>query len=399
MRDRSILLLILNKQKSMKTKIFSAAVIAAMALVSCSQESAIDETATAGQGHAINFGTFMGKPETRGTVLDLPGLKIKGFIVQAYNTDNKSWIEFTPGTAPNFMWGSGSTPTLNTENAQAVTWDSGNSEWIYSPTKYWPANDGAVTFFAYGASDATSSSPNGLANFTSVQTEGVAPKFDFTVNGTVSNQVDLVADALFDGKYSTGAGISAGTGKVKFAFDHILSKVGFSAKTAVDYSSEATVTVTDLSLAFVNAAVQTNGTFSFGNSDASLGSWSLTDNAAGSAITAAYIPIAAQDLYTGAGVVLGNSTSAINDDSKYLMLIPQTIAADALTATITYTIKAPVADGQTTTYTVVKKLPAVTLEMGKQYTFNFTITLNAVIFEGITVNPWADGTQPADTGL
>jgi hypothetical protein len=346
-----------------------AGVIAAMTFSSCSEQETVDDGLSA-SGKPVSFGTFVGKSASRAPDLKLAGLQTSGFIVQAYNTDNLAWAGFTPtSTTPNFM------------SNQKVTY---SSAWEYEPDKYWPANSGKVTFFAYGASGATNSIPTGLTNFTGQTSQAAAPKFDFTVNGTVSSQVDLVADALFD---RTSADNS---GKVNFAFDHILSKIAFSAKTAADYSSDATVT--DLQLAFGSTAIQTNGAFTFDGTKATLGSWALASSDKG------YIPTAKQDLYTGDGVELGNTTAAeINDNTQYLMVIPQTVADAVLTAYITYTITA----GSTPTiYNVVKTLPTVTLELGKQYTFNFTITLNAVVFEGITVADWvADETQPTDTAI
>ena len=32
---------------------------------------------------------------------------------------------------------------------QQVTWDSGNSKWVYSPMRFWPASTGNMSFFAY----------------------------------------------------------------------------------------------------------------------------------------------------------------------------------------------------------------------------------------------------------
>jgi hypothetical protein len=347
-----------------------AGVIAAMTFSSCSEQETVDDGLSA-SGKPVSFGTFVGKSASRAPDLNLAGLQTSGFIVQAYNTDNLAWANFTPtSTTPNFM------------SNQKVTY---GSAWTYEPAKYWPANSGKVTFFAYGASAASDGIPTGLTNFTGQTSQAAAPKFDFTVNGTVSSQVDLVADALFD---RTSADNS---GKVNFAFDHILSKIAFSAKTAADYSSNATVTVTDLQLTFGSTAIQTNGAFTFDGTKATLGSWALASSGH------AYIPTTKQDLYTGGGVSLGTTATEINDNTKYLMVLPQTVTADVLTAYITYTITA---ESTTTTYNVVKTLPTVTLALGKQYTFNFTITLNAVVFEGITVADWvADETQPADTAI
>jgi hypothetical protein len=357
----------------MKKRVFilMAGLIAAMTFSSCSEQETVDDGLSA-SGKPVSFGTFVGKSASRAPDLKLAGLQTSGFIVQAYNTDNLTWAEFTPSATPNFM------------SNQKVTY---SSAWTYEPAKYWPANSGKVTFFAYGASGATDGIPTGLTNPTGQTDQAAAPKFDFTVQDAASSQVDLVADALFDQMYASNSG------KVNFAFDHILSKIAFSAKTAADYSSDATVTVTvtDLQLTFGGTAIQTNGTFTFDGTAATLGAWALASS------DHAYIPTTKQDLYTGSGVALNTTAAEINDNTQYLMVIPQTVTADVLTAYITYTITAA---STPTTYNVVKTLPAVTLALGKQYTFNFTITLNAVVFEGITVADWvADETQPADTAI
>ncbi|MDR0746005.1 MAG: hypothetical protein LBF17_05885 [Mediterranea sp.] len=83
------------------------------------------------------------------------------------------------------------------------------------------------------------------------------------------------------------------------------------------------------------------------------------------------------------------------------MVIPgQTIAANALTAYIKYTVTAPVSGGTTTTYEVTKDLPTVTLEQGKQYTFNFTIDLKPVVFDPtISVGSWDTTPTAIDTAI
>ncbi|MDR2809077.1 MAG: fimbrillin family protein [Tannerellaceae bacterium] len=363
----------------MKKLFFPAVVIAAITLASCAKQDVLDEHSSRFV-KPILFDAFVGKSmgvNTKASILKLDGqnsLQVNGFIVQAYNTDNLSWNSFTPTVVATFM------------KDQVVTCDIVPSPpiWEYIPIKYWPADNGKVTFFAYGASGASSSVPNGLSAFTGGTSQGVAPKFDFTVNNAVASQVDLVADALFDRASNINGG------KVNLVFDHILAKVAFSAKMAQNYTG-ATVIVKDMQLGFSATAIQTNGKFAFDGTGTTLGAWTL-------GITPkTYIPTDYQDLYTGSGVTLGTAAKEINDADKYLMVLPeQTIATNALTVKLQYTIQT---GAETVTYNVVKPLPAVTLAMGKQYTFNFTFTLTEVGFAGITVSAWSDGTTPNDTGI
>jgi hypothetical protein len=350
----------------MKKVFIAVSVITVMALSSCSQQEPFEDQ------KPLGFSTFIGK--SRASILDTDGLKDKGFIVQAYQTDASPWASSTlTDPNPNFMKGT------------EVTWTSDDGgKWVYEHTKYWPANDGQLTFFAYGASD-QGDVPE--LTFTG-QTPPTAPKFDFKVEDAVEDQVDLVADALFDQKYSTSGG-----GKVKFEFDHILSKIGFSAKTAANYSStNTTITVTDLKLTFANEAIQTNGTFTFDDGTGTeVGEWNLASSGK------TYIPDTAEQDLLGSEVNLKHDEyKFINDDTNYLMLLPQDLAAGTLTAQIAY--KVTDADGSTTYTTPAISLPAATvkLELGKGYTFNFLFTLRQVIFEGIEVNKWPDEDTQSD---
>jgi hypothetical protein len=154
-------------------------------------------------------------------------------------------------------------------------------------------NNGKVTFFAYGASGATASVPNGLTGPTFQTSQAGTPKFEFTVQNDVDDQVDLVADVLTDQMYSSNGG------KVDFAFEHILSKIAFSAKTLANYSADATVKVTGFKLTIPASTIQTNGTFTF-DTGSPVGTWTLATSGK------TYIPNGQQDLYTGSGVTLSH---------------------------------------------------------------------------------------------
>ena len=342
-----------------------------MVFGSCSSDEAIDPVAPEEQ--AISFGTFLDKaPQVSqlgsgikplGAVLDLPGLKTSGFTVLAYNTEGTAWAAYTKPATPNFM------------DDQTVLWNT--PAWEYTPITYWPRNNddtwGKVSFFGY--STVNGASADGQA--------GGNPIIGFTAQSAAAAQVDLVADADIDVTKETAAG------KVNFAFDHILSRIGFSAKLAGAYPS-ATVTVTSLKVYYKNGEVVSKGTYTFSATDNkaaanwSLGSIYFTEVGSGSG-----------DEVTTADVELTTDKQNINAADRYLMLIPQSgIAAGDMYVELKYTVATDNAPLSTVTKTV--DVPAAPGSgdawlPGKAYTYNFTVTLDAVNFNSdIDVDTWDD---------
>ena len=355
-------------------KVLTLATIAALVFGSCTSEEVINPT-VAPEEQAIGFGTFLDRaPQAAqsglsikplGAVLDLPGLKTSGFTALAYNTGGDDWSAYTQPATPNFM------------DDVPVTWNAGSSVWEYTPIKFWPTHGsgawGKVSFFGYAT--VTGASAAGQA--------GGNPIIGFTAQSAAAAQVDLVADADIDVTKETAAG------KVNFAFNHILSRIGFSAKLAGAYPS-ATVTVTSLKVYYKNGEVVSKGTYTFSATDNkaaanwSLGSIYFTEVGSGSG-----------DEVTTADVKLTTDKQNINAADRYLMLIPQSgIAAGDMYVELKYTVATDNAPLSTVTKTV--DVPAAPGSgdawlPGKAYTYNFTVTLDAVNFNSdIDVDTWDD---------
>jgi hypothetical protein len=366
-------------------KVFLYSSVLALTLTACSNDEILSSAADSGK--AVGFGTLL-SPSTRGAVFikdGAYGLQTSGygFSVAAYNqgtaltwTDYLSGLSGTLPDAPDFM------------NNTKVTWNS--TKWDYTPIKYWPGkvdgtNYGRVTFFALG----------GLASgsLTIAYTgTGKKPEYTHTVPAAATDQKDLVADVLFDECWSNDK-------KVKFQFNHVLSKIGFEAKLATEYSG-ATVTVTNLQVNYATDKVKNSGTYAFNtngtNAEGAEGSWTPSTS---------YLSGNSGELVTSPGVTLNNTSGDVatakqlNEDSKFLMLIPQNIAAADLTVNLTYTITTGSPE-ETVVYPVTYQIPAITYLLGKQYTYSFTLTLNPVVFDTtLDVKVWEDGTSPGAISL
>lgn len=177
-----------------KKNLFSLVALATLTLGSCTNDEVVNDYS---QDNAIQFGTYVGRnaesrvAETTTTTLQESK---EGFGVFAtYNQGE------TTGITPNFM------------NNQQVTYDE--AEWIYSPIKYWPNNaDAEVSFWAYAP-----------YNKENDGTENTAPSFK------IHDGIDYVAVAepVVEGKQAVNE-------KVKFVFDHMMSRIGFKVEAIID---------------------------------------------------------------------------------------------------------------------------------------------------------------------
>jgi hypothetical protein len=310
-------------------------------------------------------------------------------MVLAYYTEGADWSAYTAPATPNFM------------SSQTVTWNPANSgSWEYSPIKYWPRSGdswGKVTFF--GASTVTGMSFYGA--------EGSNPKIAFTTQAAVANQVDLVADVVLNATGGTNSG------KVLFQFDHILSKIGFTAQLDKTYS-DVTVNVTSLRVYYKTNTVYSTGTYTFNTANDDDNSNSATNNLTfgnWAYTSAAYFAKAndgqGDQVFSGTQALSASAVS-LSGTNNYLMLIPQkrsvsgNIDAGDVYVELAYSVIYPGSPALTVLNLAKINLPVVTGGWlpGKAYTYNFKLTLNPVVFDtGIIVNPWTDGTQPGEINL
>jgi hypothetical protein len=300
-----------------------------VALLSCSRDA--DDAADT-PGPAIGFTTEINAGDTRGLVADLAHLQTTGFAVSAYPTGATPWSEAKSYATPTLMH---NTP---------VTYSSGS--WTYTaPAKYWPVNNGKVTFFAWNVPGITVSG-NSVTG---------APILTYRVGISSADQRDLMTGVLVD---KTASG-----GNVKFAFRHVLARIGFAAKLDKQYPNE-TVTVTSLIVGYTNA-VKSKGTYTFGDTDNAEGMWELDNTPMSGDING---------LMSNPKELNNDNppkATPLNDPDKYLMLMPQTVAAGAIKMTVEWTVTS---GGITITASATYDLPEEqTWLPGKYYEYVLTI--------------------------
>jgi hypothetical protein len=350
-------------------------------LTACSKDEVIAPVADSGK--AISFGTVLA-PASRGEVVNKAALQLaaNGFTVVAYDQGNDdSWNTFKTSIATVSPSGG------NFMNNTKVTWDDSldPDAWTYTPVKFWPGlkthgGYGHVTFFAYGGK-----ASGDLA--ISLTATDKYPKITHETPPAADQQVDLVADVLFDRYWGHADG-----NPVKFQFEHILSKIGFKAKLDADYSTlyGATVKVTNLKVKYGSAVVK-EADYNFNtDSDAPTGKggWNTTTgttNFTGNEDSDNLVPTS--------GVTLNHSTSVeLNETTKYLMLIPQSVAKGDLKVELEYEVTV---NSSAETYKETCDVPAIAYAMGTAYTYTFNIELRTVEFDTeINVsNVWVDGSS------
>jgi hypothetical protein len=348
----------------MKKTLFLAA-IAALVLGSCAKEVIDSPALPENETNAIGFGTFLDRTPNSGikplgAVMDQDKLHDDGFTVLAYSTGAAAWASYVsgaPGT-PNFM------------DDQDVTWDGGGSVWVYTPIKYWPKIDastyGNVSFFGYAPTDGTGITVTGVASS--------APKITFVTEEAAANQIDLVADAELDKTKADNP--------VKFQFEHLLSKIGFTAKLFAEYSG-ATVTVTSLKVFYKANSVKKDGDYTIADSP---GAWTLGST---------YLANGTGDVIFSGSEVLDNTSALtafnLSATDNYLMLLPQTTTDGDIYVELEYSVTAE--DNTVETTTAVLDVPAISggYLMGKAYTYNLVISLDVVVFDpAIDVTEWDD---------
>lgn len=355
-----------------KILLFAAA---AIMMVGCSKDQVVSEMP---QDNAINFGMYFGRDaQSRAAIMDLTDLQEQSFGVFAYYTNDGVYAEGT--STPNFMFD------------QIVKWNG--SAWAYSPLKYWP-NEVAdcLSFFAY-APHTTESNGNielvsGFNN-----TSASAPILKYTLAENLANHVDLLwATPVKD---QTNQKI---TEKVKFTFNHALSRIGFKAVAVIDeingentgdvdtkdHATEVapgtTITIDEIVL---TGDFHKGGTLSLID-----GSWTKD-----AAATKTYTWGAGQLLTTP---VTHEKKVVINDES-YLTVVPQlTDGNKDLKIKVTYTVTtadAALAGGKSVvTSTVTSDAFDFEFKQGFAYNFVLHIGLTSVKFDA-EVSAWALGTD------
>ena len=341
-----------------KKFVMGIAAMAALTLVSCSSDDLDSVSDNSSKNEAISFDGYLGRSAvavngSRGSVLDNTTLQnsTEGFgVFGHYSTGGQEF---------------GS----DLFNNQQVKYKA--SAWTYSPLKFWPTQ-GHIDFLAYAPYDSKYDNTVTKDN----------QKLEFKVISDIKNQKDLL--------YANAVGqtldkISSTGNKVKFTFNHALSKLGYKVKLSGDYSSNATFTLKKITLAG-SPDENTKAFYTSGKID--LSKTTATDLWSDYATDRQNF-----DWFSGTSTVTGTKLKHPDDNrtenEDYLFVIPQKFktGTDKLYVIVTYTITYTNDPTNTITNTVYKQL-SNDFEPGKAYMINLTLGL-PIEFDA-DVTPWGE---------
>lgn len=370
---------------------------AALTMTGCSNDE-INAPQQSQGNNAIEFSTYLGRNAqgSRSTETNTDSIKANGFGVLAYYTEQAN---FANTNKPNFMWN------------QKVTYDTTNTNWEYTPVKYWPTKVGdKVSFFAYAPYVAGDNDKGIVLSDNSI---AGAPTATITLPDDPSKTIDFVAAVQMNKTHDN----SAANNNVSFTLKHEMTRVKVQAKLDKSVYSDTddkyrtfvvikNVTFND------KGQFYKSGTYTFSTTDGKRGTWTTTNNATAytldlngvlntETITAATATGASANGNYKTGVkglkLVDNTAKDLFKNSEYLYLIP--VSADnedgltngKATATIEYDIVTEdsklVAGYSCTSATKTVLLPAGTLKQGISYNYIFTIKLDEIVLNA-TVNDW-----------
>ena len=394
----------------MKKSLFTGFIaLAALTMTSCSND---ENMVSIPQGNAIEFGTYVGRDaQTKGSVLDntvAKGLPKQGFGVFAYYTDEVHYN----GTA-----GTGS--KLNFMNNTHVTSNDGTT-WTYSPLKYWPneTND-RLTFFAYAPYDDADYTANTSSGYDNIKFEVNYgdPIVEFTVNGTVKDQQDLVWSRTNNKDIIKNPDVGV-TEEVVFNFAHALARIGFTVKAITDEVTATEPNKLDDQTFIVLKKVMLSSVAGTGNDAPTTGDFYTsgklnlnnpspetaaapalwTNCTGGQTFTLEDANFTTQTVnypsgYSVDGYVLtentsiltpGNSTIAndLNASDSYIMIIPQDLSSTGFYVYVEYdvvTIDDNLENGLSiVTNHISNKVSGLNFGSGKAYTLNLQLGMTSV---------------------
>jgi hypothetical protein len=331
---------------------------------SCTDEVCIGlSSPDVSSNHPIGFNAAVGAA-TRAPELDLSALKSGGFRALAYYTREKVWMDARTTALPKLMY--------NT----SVSWNNATSTWDYNPKVYWPGNNNTDTGTDYGKVSFFAYTPVAGLTLSAANVPGT-PTLSFTCSPDASVQSDLMAAMTANKTGQNGE-------KVDFTFHHLLAKIGFKVKTNKPITTTATtVKITNMVVKYKANTLIANATYTFADNSADQGVWTPG---------AAKMASETGNLFLNNVTVTadGSTLTQVNDNNRFMTLIPQEIKEGDLTFNLAYTITA---SGETTTYSVsARSLPAIgVMSRNKQYTYVFTLEGEVITFDGITVEALEDG--------
>ena len=367
----------------MKKTIFLAA-IACVALAGCTKNERIADIARDGVDVPLSFSPIT-NPATRAVAGEMP---------TAYNT-GESFIAFAGWTAGDYAGSTGVTEFfVNNLTTAICSYDATWTCWKPVVTYYWPKT-GKLTFEALSPADVQYHA----AAIGHTWAVGVTLD-DFAVRGGIKDQYDLLyssrefnkvrslytpaADADPSDPYDEKSGDAGSYKGVDLFFHHALSSIVFKVKTKADYSSNATITLTGLT---INNAYSTGDFTQGGNDGASAAAWSQTPAWSNQTAAVDY------SVFSGSQTVTSSSAavSPLVGSASNIILLPQnlehTSATDNVTVTVTYTVAQN--GGSALPQTAVIKLKDLTAsssaitkwEMSKRYTYTIVFGLDEIYFD------------------
>ena len=345
----------------MKKSLWAIIALAGLTISSCTNDEVVPNTSA---DNAIEFGTYVGRDaQTRGTTLTT--LNLTNFGVFAYYTGNKDYaLSFTP----NFMYD------------QLVEKSLGETTWNYAPEKYWPNNSGdKVSFFAYAPHQdhvATATSPG----------QADDPKINFYVDATTGNQIDLLWAKEVDRVKQPVAE------KVKFTFNHALSRVAFSVESIINKVNEdGTNTPDDAENGtyYVDetTTVKVKQVRLLGNF-ANTGTLNLNGGTWVNASQTETIYVLTSDNFNSIADAVENSKKQLNKEDSYLMIIPQTTQCKIEVTYDVITTDTALSGGNSTiTNVITSDAFDFTFAQGHAYNFCLHLGMTSVKFDA-TVTDW-----------
>lgn len=377
---------------------------AALTMTGCSNDE-INAPQQSQGNNAIEFSTYLGRNAqgSRGTETSTTSIQTSGFGVLAYYTEK---TDFAEANKPNFMWN------------QKVTYDKTNTNWEYTPIKYWPTKVGdKVSFFAYAPY--VENGKNTVIELSGKSTTGT-PTATITLPDNPSQTIDFVAAVQMNKTHDKGTNVS-------FKLLHEMTRVKVQAKLDKSVYSDTddkyktfvvikNVTFND------KGQFYKSGKYTFSTTDGERGTWTTTANA--STYTLDLNGVLNTELIKANGAkganhsgdyktgvqglkLVDNTAKDLFKNSEYLFLIPVSannengLTEGNATATIEYDIVTEdsnlVAGYSCTSATKTVLLPAGTLKQGISYNYIFTIKLDEIVLNA-TVNEW-DETASSNDGI
>lgn len=369
----------------MKKTIFLAA-IACVALAGCTKNEKIADN---DRDVAIGFSPL--------TSAQTKAVSVFGEMGAAYDSQ-ESFKAYSIWSAADYAAGAGTEffPAAGVD----CSYDGSIAAWKPAQTYYWPKN-GKLTFEALSPADATGTISHSWATGFTIT--------DFTVADAIKDQYDLLySDRVFNKvrsdfdnntPYDDEDDATYIYNGVNLLFRHALSSIVFKVKTKADYSANATITLTGIT---INNA-DSKGTFSENVTDAAAASYVAPtpswDNVYATADEKDY------SIFSGSQVVNSGTAQAVSPlvgSATNIILLPQalehTSTSKDVTVTVTYTVAQN--GGDAIPQTAVIKLKDLTAsstaitawEINKRYTYTIVFGLEEIYFDP-AVADWTDVTM------